>query len=103
MRPEGKFLINMKAPNGDIYPSEGVFKELIESEKLVFTLPSHEDKNGNSQVEMLNTVTFTEKQGKTEMTLQILEVRTIPGVQPLKGLDYAWGQSFDKLEEALET
>ncbi len=102
LRPGGEWLAQMKSPDGKVYPSKGFYKEIVPSEKLVFLFPSHFDENGNSQVEMLNTVTLIEKEGKTKMTLHIVEVKTIPGVVPLKGLDYAWGQSFDKLAAVLE-
>lgn len=100
LRVGGEFLIHMKMPNGDIFPNPGVIREVIENEKIQFSLMQY-DEQGNLQVEMLNTVTLEEQDGKTKMTFHVVEVKTIPGVQPLKGLDHAWGQSFDKLEEAL--
>ena len=102
LRAGGEWLVNMKSPDGKIYPQKGIYVEVVPPEKLVFSFPSHFDDNGNSQVEMLNSLTFTKEDGKTTMTLHITEVKTIPGVVPLKGLDYAWGQSFDKLAEAIE-
>lgn len=101
IRPGGKFDVQMKMPDGKIYPSPGIFHEVIENEKLQFSLIQY-DKEGNPQIEMLQTVTLKEQEGKTHMTFNVVEVRTIPGVDPLKGLDRAWGQSFDKLEEALK-
>ena len=89
-------------PNGNIFPSRGIFHEIIPNEKLVFSLPSHFDAEGNPQVDMLNSVKFTEeKDGKTKMTFNVVVVKTITGVEPLKGLDRAWGQSFDKMEDAI--
>ncbi|MHA1992085.1 MAG: SRPBCC family protein [Candidatus Hodarchaeales archaeon] len=101
VRPGGKITIDMKMPNGAIYPSPGIFREIVENEKLVFSLLSHYDENGEPQIEMLQTVTLEEQDGKTKMIFNVVEVKTIEGVVPLKGLDRAWGQSFDKLEEAL--
>ena len=57
----------MKSKDGKIYPSTGIFREVSPPQKLIFSLVSHFDDNGNSQVEMLNTLTFTEEKGKTKM------------------------------------
>ena len=101
LRPGGKFHVQMKSPDGKIYPHYGIYHEIISPEKLVFSLPSHFDEKGNPQVEMLNSLSFTEENGKTKMVMHIVEVKTMPGIVPLKGLDYAWNQSFDKMEEIL--
>lgn len=101
LKPGGEFIVNMKTPDGKIYPSTGVFREITPPEKLVFALISHFDDEGNPQMEMLNTITFSEQGSKTKMIMIIEEIKTLPGVVPLKGLDFAWNQSFDKLEKAL--
>ena len=101
LKPNGAFNIDMKRPDGQIYPTKGVFREISPPEKLVFSLLSHFDDQNKPQVEMLNNLTFIEENGKTKMTMHIVEVKTISGVVPLKGLDFAWNQSFDKLSEAL--
>ena len=101
VRPGGKMLVKMKSPDGKMYPSPGIYHQIVENEKLVFSLLSHYDNQGNPQVEMLNSIIFEENEGKTKMTMHIVEVKTIPGVEPLKGLDFAWNSSFDKLEIAL--
>ena len=59
------------------------------------------DDKGNSQVEMLNELVFTEENGKTKMIMHITEAKTLPGVIPLQGLEFAWNQSFDKLINTL--
>lgn len=102
LKPNGEFLINMKSPEGKIYPSTGIFREFIRPEKLVFSLVSHFDDNGNPQMEMLNTLTFSEKNGLTTMVMIIKEVKSPPEIIPLKGLDIAWNQSFDKLVAVLK-
>lgn len=99
----GEFFVNMKSKDGKVYPSTGIYREISPPDKLVFSLVSHFDDNGNPQVEMLNTLTFKKENGKTKMVMVIEEVKTISGIVPLKGLDFAWGQSFDKMAEALNT
>ena len=101
LKPGGQFLVNMKRPDGKIYPSTGIFREILPPDKLVFSLVSHFDDDGNPLVEMLNELTFSEENGKTKMVMHIIEIRTVSDVIPLQGLEFAWNQSFDKLSNAL--
>jgi uncharacterized protein YndB with AHSA1/START domain len=58
----------MRSPDGTIHPMTGVFQEIVEPERLVFT-SSALDKNGDPLFEVLNTVTFADEGGKTKLTL----------------------------------
>ncbi len=100
-KPGGEFFVNMKSRDGKIYPSNGIYREVSSPDKLIFSLVSHFDDLGNPQVEMLNTLSFTEENGQTKMVMVITEAKTIPEVVPLKGLDFAWNQSFDKIQAVL--
>src|ERR1700688_4411146 len=54
-RPGGAIRIHMRGPDGTIYPMTGVYREIVEPERLVFTsVPL--DKNGDPLFEVLNTV-----------------------------------------------
>ena len=64
--PGGEILIHMQAPDKTIYPMDGEFHEIVEPEKLVFTAAAL-DKNGNRLFEILNTVTFSDENGKTKI------------------------------------
>ena len=66
--PGGEILIHMQAPDKTIYPMAGEFHEIVEPEKLVFTAAAL-DKNGNRLFEVLNTVTFSDENGKTKISL----------------------------------
>ena len=52
-------------PDGVVYPMGGVYREIVEPERLVFTTTSFEDEQGNPGLENLNTITFAEHNGKT--------------------------------------
>jgi uncharacterized protein YndB with AHSA1/START domain len=79
-----------------------IIKEVDPPKKLVLTMEFMEDENGNPQGILENIVAFTEYQGKTKMEFTVVEVKAMPGPRSaLEGLEGAWGQSFDKLEEAL--
>ena len=105
-RPGGAFLIHMRGPDGAIYPCRGLFKEISAPKRLVFTGSAFEDQDGNPIVEMLNTVTLAERNGKTELTLHaevIKMVKSTPEIAAaLDGWQEGWSQSFGKLAGILQ-
>ncbi len=104
-RPGGALRIVMRAPDGVDYPMTGVFREIVEPERLVFTNVAV-DKEGNPLLEGLTTVTFAEHGGKTKLTLQTRAVALVAhAVRMLEGMEAGWTQSLDRLEAhvALDT
>ncbi len=103
-RPGGRLYIVMRGPanspfDGD-YPTTGTFTEVEAPRRLVFTAKAFEDEKGNSMLETLNTVTFTEVEGKTEVRLHIVVVKSSPEVATaLAGMEQGWSESLDKLSE----
>ena len=98
-RPGGKIHIDMRAPDGTIYPMTGTFREVKEPERLVF-MAYAEDHDGNVHLESLTTVTFEEQGGKTKLTMHASAVGLAPiAVQMLAGMDAGWNGSLDKLAE----
>ncbi len=102
VRPGGAIRIDMRAPNGVVYPMKGVFEEIVEPERLVF-ISSALDEKGNSMFDILNTVTFADQGGKTSLTLQARVIQaTAIAPQYLKGMEMGWTQSLDRLGAHLE-
>jgi uncharacterized protein YndB with AHSA1/START domain len=102
VRPGGAIRIDMRGPDGVVYPMKGVFHEIIGQKRLVFTSSAFEDEEGNSKLEVLNAVTFTERDGKTELTLHAAVVKSAPEVAAaLEGMEEGWSQSLDRLAEHL--
>jgi uncharacterized protein YndB with AHSA1/START domain len=101
--PGGRLHIDMLAPDGMVYPMDGEFHEIVELERLVFTGAAL-DKNGNRLFEVLNTVIFTEENGKTklEMHAAISNIRP-EGRQHVDGMNEGWNQSFYRLNELVST
>ncbi len=94
----GKIYIEMKSPDGTVYPMNGTFKEIIRPEKIVFTSGAL-DKNGNTIFEVLNTVTFANENGKTKLTLHAIVDDISDEARPyIDGMDQGWSQSIDRLE-----
>jgi uncharacterized protein YndB with AHSA1/START domain len=98
-KPGGRIYVDMKGPDGTVYPMEGEFHEVLEPEKIIFTSAAL-DKNGNRLFEVLNTVTFTEEGGKTKLTLHAAVSNiTDEGRLYIDGMNEGWDQSIDRLDE----
>jgi uncharacterized protein YndB with AHSA1/START domain len=98
VRPQGAILIHMQGPEGPAFPMKGVFQEVVPPEKLVFTTQGLEDAKGGFGIETLSTVTFTEENGKTRLTLHVSIVKLAPeAAEALRGQKAGWNQSLDRL------
>src|SRR5712692_745612 len=101
LRPGGAILIHMRGPDGTVYPMTGVFQEVVEPERIVFTSAALDDK-GTPMFEVLTTVTFTEQNGKTKQILRARVIkRTAQAAPYLKGMEAGWTQSLERLAESL--
>jgi len=67
VRPGGIWRRTMRGPDGGAFFRHGVYREVVEPERLVFTYVT-DDITGPGQ-ETLVTVTFAEHGGKTRLTL----------------------------------
>ena len=99
-RPGGAIHIDMRGPDGMVYPMKGEVKEIVKPERLVFTSMPIDDK-GNALFEVLTTATFTERNGKTTVSVNAHVVRTVApeAEQMLAGMEAGWTQSLERLEE----
>jgi uncharacterized protein YndB with AHSA1/START domain len=104
LRPGGKLRINMHAPQLG-FPDHwmtGVFQEIIAPARLVFTSKAFEDENGNAPLEIINTITFDDLDGKTKLTVHAVVTRATPEMAPaLAGMEMGWSQSLEKLAQLL--
>lgn len=102
VRPGGALLIHMQGPDGVVIPTKGVFREVVEPERLSLALTNFEDAEGRPQLEILNTVLFDEEDGKTKLTLRVVVVRGTPEVAAsLATMEDGWNQSLDRLAGSL--
>lgn len=103
-RPGGKIFIRMVGPDGALHPTKGTVHEIDEPERFVFTSSAFQDETGNALLEVLNTVAFAERGGKTQVTLTARVVKASPQVaRALAGMDEGWNQSLDRLAAWLAT
>jgi uncharacterized protein YndB with AHSA1/START domain len=69
LRPGGSYRYCMRSPEGTDHWLQGVYREIVEPEKLVCTY-AWADANGNAtRPETVLALTFAEQDGKTALTL----------------------------------
>ena len=114
LKPGGMFHYGMRAPTGQEMWGKFVYQEITEPEKIVF-VSSFADENGNIirspfldpwPLEILNTVTFTESEGKTTLTIKggpinATEEEYSKFEEMHKSMQQGFGGTFDQLAEYL--
>lgn len=109
LRPHGAYLNCMHSPEGRDYWSTGIYR-VVEAPSLLVCTDNFADENGNvvpashygmvgdwSQ-ELLITVTLTEQEGRTRLTLRHTG---LPTGEMSDLTEAGWNESFDKLAEFL--
>jgi uncharacterized protein YndB with AHSA1/START domain len=101
VRPGGLIRIDMRAPNGTVYPMAGVYLEIVEPERLTYTSGALDEK-GSQLFEFLHTVTFAEKSGKTTLTIKSRVVKTTAAAAKyIGGFEAGMTQSLERLADQL--
>ncbi len=102
-RPGGAIRIHMRAPDGTVYPMTGLYQEVAEPERIVFTSAAL-DAAGNAMFEVLTTVTFAEQGGKTKQTMRARVIKMTPQAAPyIAGMEQGWTQSLERLTAYVAT
>lgn len=102
-RPGGAIRIHMRDPTGIVYPMTGIFQEVIEPERIVFTSAALDDK-GNPMFEVLTTVTFSEQGGKTKQIMRARVIKMTPQAAPyIAGMEQGWTESLERLAAFVAT
>ena len=115
-RPGGHYRIVMRAPDGADYPIKGTYREVVEPERLVFTMDCtehpaawHDMVNPNRGAdpnpagEMLATITFDELGSQTRVTIRIrFQSAAVRDSMVKMGMNEGWSQSLDRLQQLLQ-
>jgi uncharacterized protein YndB with AHSA1/START domain len=97
LRPGGAWTTTMHPPQGPDLRLQGVYREIVRPERLVFTHAWLDDQ-GKPGHETLVTVTFSERGGKTEVTLHQAEFTSLAERDGHRG---GWTECFERLAEHL--
>src|SRR6266403_1138213 len=89
LRPGGKWLAMMRAPDGKELWQHGVYREIVPPEKINFTFIWDE----HPEHEMLITITFAARGNKTDM---VFRQGVFTSVEDRNGHEGGWNQSFDR-------
>lgn len=97
-RPGTSYRIHMRGPDGDDHWSQGVYREVVEPERLVFA-GYWTDAEGNPKgPESIITVTFEDLGGKTRLTLRQEVFESVTAREAHRG---GWTSSLERLAEYL--
>lgn len=108
LTPGGRWRSIMIGPDGTEYPGKGVFREIVPGERIVTTDEFDEgfEKAVNMDLPqgMIVTATFSDVDGKTELTLEIAH----PTAEDRRkheemGVVAGWNSSLDCLDEHLRS
>ena len=100
-RPGGKIYDVMRAPNGADFPMGGEFREITPPERLVFSCGALDEK-GKLLFEFVHDVTFTERNGKTKLTLRSrVTMTTAEANKYIGGFEMGMTLSLERLAEHL--
>jgi uncharacterized protein YndB with AHSA1/START domain len=97
IRPGGAFKICMHGPDGADHWLQGVYREVVAPERLVFT-HTWLDASGKPGKETLVTITFTERGDRTELTLR---QSGFASIQSRDGHREGWASTFTNLARYL--
>ena len=116
LRPGGLFHYGMKSPDGQTMWGKFVYREVVPKTKLVFVVSFSDEQAGFSRhpmapnwpVEVLNTMTLSESNGKTTLTLtghpiNASEEENKMFYSAFDGMNQGFKGTFDQLEEYLST
>ncbi|HYA86529.1 MAG TPA: SRPBCC domain-containing protein [Nitrospirota bacterium] len=102
VRQGGAMRIDMRGPDGTVYPMKGVFHEILPPQRLVFISSALEDETGHAQLENMNIITFIATGKTSTITVHVTVMKSAPAAQgALKGMPEGWNQSLDRLAELL--
>ena len=112
VRPGGAYRIVMRLPDGNLLPLKGFYREVVEPERLVWTMdhselpPEWHDKvdpnrqHADAVGEATSTITFEDLDGKTKLTIRIRFVSTdIRNAMMRLGMNEGWTESLARLAE----
>jgi uncharacterized protein YndB with AHSA1/START domain len=96
LRPGGAYRFHMRGPDGDDHMSQGVFREVVEPERIVMA-GCWADAEGNPTTpQTLLTVIFEEFEGKTRLTLHQTLFDSVSARDAHRG---GWSGALDRLGE----
>ncbi|WP_437813975.1 SRPBCC family protein [Sorangium sp. So ce1078] len=103
VRPGGANLIVMRDPQGNEYPNRGIYLEVVENERLVFTDAYTKAWEPSEKPFMTVVLTFEDQDGKTKYTARALHWTAADReAHEQMGFHEGWGQCAAQLEAVVK-
>lgn len=118
VRPGGLYRIVMRSPDGVDYPLKGVYREVVEPERLVMTMdlsehpdawhdrldPGRDKSKGRPPLYPVCAVSFEDAgSGKTKLTIKMsFESAALRDAMAKMDMEQGWNQSLDRLEALVQ-
>ena len=99
IRPGGAYRFRMRSPQGSEHSKRGVYREIVEPERIVFTF-AWEEPNGRVGPETLVMVTFKAMGSRTKLTLRQGVFDTIARRDDHQG---GWTSCLERFAEYITT
>jgi uncharacterized protein YndB with AHSA1/START domain len=100
VRAGGTNLIVMRSPEGQEFPNQGIYLEVVENERLVFTDAYTSAWEPSAKPFMTAIVTFTPESGKTHYTARVLHWSVADRkTHEEMGFHEGWGKATGQLVE----
>jgi uncharacterized protein YndB with AHSA1/START domain len=98
-RPGGVFRVDMRGPDGMLYPNNGLVFEAIEPERVVFSLVLLDDAS-HAIMASLNTIAFEEQGDRTRIIMHTRLVHVAPEAsEAVAGMEEGWNNCLARLDE----
>jgi uncharacterized protein YndB with AHSA1/START domain len=104
LRVGGVFRLQMDGPDGTVYPCTGVYREIVEPERLVFASTASDGPACGAGLppRSIVTVTFAEHAGKTTLTIHTrLESAADREAAEKAGVQPGWAATLERLADFL--
>ncbi len=105
LRPGGAFRLEMRGPDGATYPCEGLYREVIAPERIVYSggPDCGHPCGGGLPPRALVTISFAGHDGKTTLTIDTrFEAAADRDAAVRMGFNTGWASSLDRLADLLE-
>ncbi|HEY6395629.1 MAG TPA: SRPBCC domain-containing protein [Candidatus Binataceae bacterium] len=98
VRTGGSFRVHSRSPEGNDHYLQGVYREVVEPERIVSTYAWSDAQWRPTRPETLLTLTFEDQHGKTKLTLHQAFFESVTARDLHHG---GWSESLDRLAQYL--
>jgi len=100
VRAGGTSIIVMRSPEGQEFPNQGIYLEVVPNERLVFTDAYTSTWEPSAKPFMTGIITFAPEDGKTRYTARVLHWSAADRqTHEEMGFHKGWGKATDQLVE----